>query len=196
MTELLFRAGTVRAEVLGEEDVAALQAFFDANPAYFEAVNGQPAGPGEARAEFDEQPPAGMPFERRQLVKFVDAGGQWVAMAGVLGGFLAAGVWHIGLYIVATRLHGSGAAGALYAALETWMRDQGARTLRLGVALGNTRAERFWARQGYVEVRRREGVWTGHRDNTIRVLVKPLGAGTLADYLALVERDRPESKQP
>jgi len=102
-------------------------------------------------------------------------------------------VWHIGLFIVASALHGSGAARAMYGELERWMAARGARWIRLGVVVGNAKGERFWRRQGYVQVRERGPVQMGRRANMLRVLVKPLAAGSVEEYLELVERDRPET---
>ena len=48
------------------------------------------------------------------------------------------------------------------------------------------------AQCGYREVRLRRGVPYGKNVNDIRVMVKPLAGGSLADYLAAVARDRPE----
>jgi hypothetical protein len=64
------------------------------------------------------------------------------------------------------------------------------------VVAGNTRGERFWQACGFVESRRHEGIDTGGRLNTLRLLVKPLQGGTLEDYLALVPRDRPGAPRP
>jgi ribosomal protein S18 acetylase RimI-like enzyme len=103
-------------------------------------------------------------------------------------------VWHIGLFVVATSLHGGGVAQRWYGGIERWARDRGAQWLRLGVVEGNTRAERFWQGRGFSECRRRSGITMGQRCNTIRVMFKPLAAGTPSDYLSLVTRDRPESE--
>jgi hypothetical protein len=40
-------------------------------------------------------------------------------------------------------------------------------------------------------VRERGPLAMGKKSNLLRVMVKPLAGGALADYLALVERDRP-----
>jgi GNAT superfamily N-acetyltransferase len=192
--QVLFDAGPLQACELAAADVPALQHFFDENPAYFIAVNGQPAGPQEAQIEFDDLPPEGMPFRRRWVMGFVDRTGRLQGMAHVLGDFLATGVWHVGLFIVATPRHGDGSARSLYGALERWMTDNGARWVRLGAVLGNARAERFWERCGYTELRRRHGVSTGILTHTIRVFAKPTEPGRpFADYLALVPRDHPDS---
>jgi GNAT superfamily N-acetyltransferase len=199
----LFRSARLAARELAAHEVPCLQALFDANPLYFQAVNGRPPTSDEAQQEFDEQPPPHLPFTRRWCLGLFgpqgQADGEGEALQGVaviVQDLCGPGVWHIALYLVATALHGSGTAGATYRAMEAWMRHGGARWLRLGVVAGNARAERFWQAQGFAEVRRREGIDTGGRVNDLRVLAKPLNGGTLADYLALVPRDRPGSALP
>lgn len=189
---VLFSVGPVRATVLTAADVAALQAFFDANPAYSLAVSGAPPQADEAREEFDALPPPDMPYSGRWLIGFRDETDALVAYAGVLSDFLAEGVWHIGIFMVATARHGTGAAQSFCQALEAWMASNGAQWLRLGVVEGNTRAERFWHTLGYREVRKRSGVVMGSRSNTVRVMVKPLARGGLPEYLSRVARDKPD----
>jgi GNAT superfamily N-acetyltransferase len=192
----LFATAGVVARKLTESDLPALQAFFEANPDYFVAVNGMAPRADEARQEFEDRPPAGMPFDDAFTLGFADDNGRLIAMASITANLLAPQVWHIGLFIVATSLHGTGTASSLYAGLEAWLKAQGAWWIRLGAVVGNTRAERFWERQGYTEVRRRAGTQLGHSIHTVRVFVKPLGAPGLDDYLNLVARDRPESLLP
>jgi GNAT superfamily N-acetyltransferase len=180
-------------EALDDADVPAMQRFFDANPEYFVTVNGAGPSADEARNEFDDLPPAGMRYRERWVIGFVDGAGALVGVGGVLGDFLVDSVWHVGLFIIASELHGSGAAERAYRALEEWMRARGARGLRLGVVKGSVKAERFWAKVGFVEVRERGPVAMGRKSNLLRVMVKPLAAAAPADYLALVERDRPGS---
>ena len=188
----LFNTGSFGAVELHAQDIPALQEFFEANPEYFIAVNGQPPRRDEAHEEFHDAVPAGMPYTRKWLIGFVDGSGSLIGMASVVSDLLAARVWHIGLFVIATTLHGSGRAMAIHDRLEAWMRDQGARWIRLGVVEGNARAERFWEKAGYREVRKRVGVEMGARINTLRVMAKPLAGATLDEYLARVARDRPE----
>lgn len=176
---------------LGPEDEPLLQRFFEANPAYFDGVFGETAGPEAARDEIRELPPDGWSYTRRWLLGYRAADAELAAVADVVSDLLVPGAWHVGLFIVATARHGSGTAALLYRGLESWAAGHGARWLRLGVVQGNVRAERFWAAQGFVETRTRTGAVMGRRTNTLRVLVKPLAGETLAAYLALVPRDRP-----
>ena len=182
----------LRTVELGSGDEPLLQRFFEANPLYFLAVNGAPAGPGEAHEEIHGELPAGWAFTKKWIVGYLDTDNQVVALANVVSDLLASGVWHIGTFIVATSRHGSGDAQVLYRGVEDWARANGARWLRLGVVRGNVRAERFWEALGYVETRTRAGVEMGRLTNTLRVMVKPLAGGTLEQYLQLVPRDRPE----
>jgi GNAT superfamily N-acetyltransferase len=178
---------------LGADDIAEVQRFFERNPEYFRTVNGEDPSPDEASNEFADVPPAGMSYRAMWLLGFFEGGGELIGVATIVGDFIRPHVWHIGLFIVASALHGSGVAHVLYRRLERWMVGQGARWLRLGVVKGSVKAERFWLRCGYVQVRERGPVAMGRKSNLLRVMAKPLVGGTIAEYLALVERDRPDA---
>jgi len=189
----LFTAGDLAAFELGERDLEALQRLFEACPDYFVLAMGDPPGPEAARKTLESRPPEGWAWSRKWTIGFREAGAGLVAMADLVADLLAPGVWHVGLFMVPERLHGRGIGRRAYAALEAWMRGEGAYWLRLGVIEGNARAERFWEAAGYVEVRKRASVTMGRQSNTVRVMVKPLAGGAVADYLAVVDRDRPQS---
>jgi GNAT superfamily N-acetyltransferase len=198
----LFEGGGLSARELARPEVPALQAFYDANPEYFQTVNGRPPAADAAAIEFDERPPEHLGYTRQWCLGLFDrsvGGGLGDELAGIVmltSDLCRAGVWHLGLFIVATRLHGSGAAVGLHAALEDWVKRCGAIHLRLGVVRGNARAERFWQRLGYVQLREREGVDTGGRINTIHVMLKPLGEEGIEAHLQAAPRDRPGSSLP
>jgi ribosomal protein S18 acetylase RimI-like enzyme len=184
--------GSLRTVELTDEWESTLQRFFDENPIYFLSVNGEPAHPGEAHEEIHGELPTGWPFTKKWLVGYLDAENNLAAMANVVSDLLAPTVWHIGLFIIATERQGNGEAQTLYHGLEAWAVANGARWLRLGVVHGNERAERFWERLGYQQVRTRDGIAMCRLTNTVRVMVKALTGQPLEKYLALVERDRAE----
>jgi ribosomal protein S18 acetylase RimI-like enzyme len=173
-----------------------LQRFFEENPAYFLATQGAPAAPGEAVEEIIGELPAGMPFTRKLVVGYADTDGSLVAMSNVISDLLAPSIYHVGTFIVATRRHGSGDAQRIYRSLEGWAQRCGAAWMRLGVVLGNTRAERFWRSQGYLPVRERPGIEMGSRVVTVRNMVKPLTTQGLEAYFALAPRDQPDEMAP
>ena len=181
----------LRSVELGAGSEAALQRFFEASPEYFVIVTGEPAWPDDAHEEIHGEMPEGWPFTKKWVIGYLDDGGSVQAVANVVSDLLAPGVWHIGLFIVATARHGNGDAPLIYRSLEAWAWQNGARWMRLGVVARNARGQRFWERMGFVEVRRREAVAMGKLTHTLRVMAKPLAGGSFDDYLALVPRDRP-----
>lgn len=196
MNPILFSTDTLSARELRADEVPQLQALFDANPQYFQTVNGRPANPDEAQTEFDELPPPQLSYSRRWFAGLFERDGTLAGVAIVVADLGAAGVWHVALFLLATRLHGAGVARPAFDALEAWARAAGARWLRLAVVVGNTRAERFWAACGFVETRVRHGIDTGGRINDARVMVKPLGDAGIDAYLERMPRDRPDSALP
>lgn len=192
----MFASAELCARDLVSANVPALQALFEANPEYFLTINGRRPNPDEAQVEFEELPPAFMTYTHRWVPGIYDRAGHLVGVASVLSDLCAQHVWHIGLLLLATRLHGKGLASSFYAALEAWAIEGGAEWMRIGVVTGNERAERFWDRLGFVTVRTRLGVDTGGRVNDLKVMVKPLRGGRIADYLDRVPRDRPDSTLP
>jgi GNAT superfamily N-acetyltransferase len=192
----LFQGPGFRVGVLAASEVPLLQALFDANPGYFQAINGRDALPDEAQLEFDELPPPHLPFRQRWVAGVFDDAGALVGTLVLVADLGAAGVWHIALLLIDQAQHGSGLATRVMAALQAWARTQGAQWLRLGVVVGNLRAQRFWGRQGFIATRLRSGIDTGGRLNDLQVMVTPLAGGTLADYLALVPRDHPDADLP
>lgn len=183
---------TLRSIELLPEHEPLLQAFFVANPAYFLAVQGAPATPDEAHEEIQGELPPGCTYSKKWVIGYLGEDGQLVAMSNVVSDLFVTGIWTIGTFMLATARHGSGDAQTLYQTLETWAAKNSAQWLRLGVVQGNTRAERFWTQQGYIETRKREGYQIGQQSNTLRVMFKPLCGGTQDEYLSLMTRDRPE----
>jgi GNAT superfamily N-acetyltransferase len=193
---MLFETRGHCARELTVADAPLVQELFEANPDYFFSVNGRAPASDEARREFADFPPVQLGFSRRWFAGLFGKSLELEGIVVVVSDLSAPGVWHIAFFLIATRLHGTGVASEIYGALEEWAFQCGASWLRLGVVKGSTQAERFWLRQGFREVRTREGVETGGRLNIVRVLVKPLGKAGLAEYLEKVPRDRPGSPLP
>ncbi len=194
--DVVFASRDLRARELTTRDVPLLQALLDANPGYFKAVNGREARADEAQQEFDEEPPAHLGWTRRWFLGLFEPDGTLAGVTIVVSDLCAPRVWHVALFLLATRLHGGGAAQSTFEALEAWVRDQGAQWLRLGVVMANARARRFWQRQHFQDLRLRLGVDTGGRMNDIITCCKPLAGGSIDDYLTLVPRDAPGSVLP
>jgi ribosomal protein S18 acetylase RimI-like enzyme len=185
-------AGAIRIVILQADDVPTIQRLYEANPEYSLQVMGRAPRANDAHDDFHDTPPAEFTWRAQWMLGFVDGRGQLVGVAGVVADLFAPTVWHIGYFMVETRQHGAGTARAIYDALESYIRLQGAAWLRLGVVVGNTRAEKFWTRCGYIETRTRDNYALGDKVHVVRVMVKPLAEGLVSEYLRLVPRDKPE----
>ena len=173
-----------------ERDIPAVQAFWEASPEYLLQVEGHAPRPEEGSTFVrDRELPAEFTCTRVHVFLYRDALGAIDGLGSMAVDLLAPGVWHLGLFVAATRLHGSGWAAQAYQATEAWALAGGARWMRLGVVQDNPRGHAFWRRCGYRQVKRRDGVTIGQRTHTLLTLVKPLRAG-VDEYLAQVERDR------
>jgi GNAT superfamily N-acetyltransferase len=174
-----------------DADIPAVQIFWQDSPEYLLQVEGHAPRASEG-ADFvrDRDLPPGFSCTRQHNYTYADAHGAVDGLGAMAIDLLAPGVWHLGLFVAATRLHGSDWAAQAYEATEAWAQAGGARWMRLGVVLANPRGHAFWRRQGYVEVKRRPEVSIGELSHTLVTMVKPLSA-SVADYLEVVERDRP-----
>jgi hypothetical protein len=129
-----------RALEAGEADLAAIDAFYADNPGYLEMAEGRSAGPADATEFIHALPPPDFSWSDHLNLLLRDASGRIDGLMSVATDLPATGVWHLGFFIVANRLHGSGFAQRAHAAYETWARGQGADWLRLGVITQNGRA--------------------------------------------------------
>ncbi|MCP2089207.1 UNVERIFIED_ORG: ribosomal protein S18 acetylase RimI-like enzyme [Paraburkholderia sediminicola] len=193
MEPILFEVDGYRAIELVDDDIPIIQTFLENNPEYFLSAEGCSPTDSQAKEEFESELPEAWAFTSKYAIGFVDASEEVTGFATIVSDLFTGGVWHIGLLIVSTDKHGQGVARDLYEGLEHWLKASGAKWLRLGVIAGNTRAERFWERNGYLETRRRYGVVMRDAIQTVRVMVKPLGEAGLGEYLNLVSRDHPDA---
>ncbi|MDN3223284.1 GNAT family N-acetyltransferase [Pseudomonas nunensis] len=174
------------------EDAPLLYAFFEANPDYFMLVEGGPATLEQAEEELLGELPPGWNYSENWMLGYQPADAPLVAVLQFVRDLVAPKLWHIGRLLVATDLHDSGIAQALYHDFETWARSQGADWLRLCEVQNNPQAGRFWREQGFTHVRTNEGVQVGWLIHTADILFKPLNGGTLEQYLALIEQNHPK----
>jgi protein tyrosine phosphatase (PTP) superfamily phosphohydrolase (DUF442 family) len=82
----------IRCLELGDDDVARVQRFFEANPEYHLAVLGTAPKPDAAREEFESLPGPNLRYRKRWMLQFVDRSGAMVALADVIEDLLAEGV--------------------------------------------------------------------------------------------------------
>jgi hypothetical protein len=111
---------------LAERDCAReLQAFYDANPEYWKLTHGHGPQPNAAEEGFDVQPPADMTYTSLPdwLIR-LRGSDRIVGQVAVATDLMAAGVTHLGFFMIETARHASGFGDELYAAYERWAIDR------------------------------------------------------------------------
>lgn len=188
---LLFSWAGGAARRADANDIPAIQRFWEASPEYLQLVEGRGPGPAEG-AEFVAEPlvPPEMSCSAEFNLVLREPSGAIGGLAAVAQDLHAQGVWHIGLFVAATRLHGSGWAAGAHAALIGWAVAAGAQWMRLNVVESNRRGHAFWRRHAYREVGRRVGIAIGARTHTLITMVRPIAADLRAYRAAVpIERD-------
>ncbi len=193
--QILFKTGKFSAYELNDDDIPRLQHFYSSNPEFFLMANGMPVRDDEAQREFDELPPAEIPFNQRYIIGFFDCNNNLIGVTIILSDFLAPRVWQISFFMVATSLHATGIANMVYSQLEKWIALNSTNWIRLGIIVNNHKAERFWKKCGYVEVRQRKAVKFGSLIHDLRVMIKALKPYTIDEYKQCVVYDRPDPTQ-
>lgn len=186
-----FTTGEFVAEQAERADIPEIQAFTEANSEYWLLTHDHPPHADDAARSFDWHPPADMSYsEHLSFLVRHSSSREILAQIDVATDLLAPGVYHLGFFMTATRTHGSGFAHRLHEAYEQWAIDRGARWSRLGVVEVNCRAEAFWRRLGYIQVKRQDSYVLGDRSHVLITMVKPMRGETLAEYLDGVPQDR------
>jgi len=130
--------------------MAALQSVLEAAPAYFRIVGGAPPGPAEAQSLFTALPP-GKGYGDK-FVWGLYSGPAMIGCADVIRGYPSPDKAVIGLLLLAEPWQRQGLGRAFATLVEQAIADwEAISCLRIGVALANARALRFWQRLGYAE---------------------------------------------
>lgn len=155
-------------------DAARVQALFALDPEYWSHVEGAPLRDDEAVITLDERPP-GFPTEGKHAFLVDDD----IALLDTLEGYPDAQTWFLGLIFLAPRVRGRGLGTHLIRAVCDHARSQGARALRLAVAVQHPEARRLYDRLGFQFIdHRKRTVYTG---DVIELAVLELRLGALAD---------------
>jgi len=195
-TPALFTTPRLAVHELAAGEVPALQALLEACSDFYVLVGGLPPAPDEAAEMLAERPPEHLSWTRHWCAGAFEPDGTLAGVLLVVADLGTPGCWHTALFLLHPRQRGTGAAAELHAALEAWALAQGARWLRLGVVVGNERAERFWRRCGYEALRTRPVEAADGSTRTTTAMLKCLGDAGVAEYLERVPRDQPGSTLP
>jgi RimJ/RimL family protein N-acetyltransferase len=161
------RGGYARRLNAGDEE--SLQAVLERCGDYFGLVTGQPPSSSAAR-ELLQQLPEGKGREDKQVVGLYGVGDRLVGVLDAVRDYPAPHEWWLGLMLLEPQERNQGRGAEWYRAFESWVAEQGARQIRLGVVEQNGKGLRFWQRLGFESLEKRPSQRMGGRDNVTIVM--------------------------
>jgi GNAT superfamily N-acetyltransferase len=134
-------------------DVAELQDLYERYADYHEMHEGFAIRPSAGADEL-AMPPPGRTLEDKFSIGIHEPDGSLNAYLDILRGYPAANEWWIGLLMLDLKVRANGLGTHIFRAAQNWVSLQGGDAIYLAVLEENKRAERFWWRQGFAELRR------------------------------------------
>lgn len=147
--ELRFARGT--CELLSPADAPAVLDLYTRCVDYFVLQDGEPPVETDAADLFTDVPSTKRPEQQHVLGYRRD--GRLDAVAALLPDHPRAGDWYLGLLLLDPRLRGQGFGLDIYAGIEQWSKDRGARRMLVAVLETNVDAHRFWRSLDFQPVR-------------------------------------------
>jgi len=144
----LFNVGVYEGVLLLADAAPDVQTLFELCDDYFLLVEGRPAGPDAAMAEWRERP-ENLSAENVLCVGLRQAG-RLDGVIFALRDFPQSAEWYLGLALLAPGIRGKALGAEFCRKFEDWAASQGAGKILLAVVAANEKAARFWARSGYV----------------------------------------------
>ncbi len=129
-------------------DVAAIQAVLETDPTTWHELEGAELRPDEAERLLRETP-GDVTAEHKHV--YVGEG----IVLNFVEGYPDAATWYLGLIFLAPALRSHGLGAKLLAAVASYARARGGRTLRLAVVPTNVRARRLYERLGFSFITRK-----------------------------------------
>jgi GNAT superfamily N-acetyltransferase len=131
-----------------EADEAGIQELFEADPDYFEIVQGAPPGPSEFQSLILELAP-GKTYDDKFVYTILDADEKISAVVDIHRNYPEDDIWFVGLLFVARDLRRTGLGGRLVEAICSHVAAHDGHAVRIAVAKKNRPAIRFWVHVGF-----------------------------------------------
>jgi GNAT superfamily N-acetyltransferase len=161
---------SVRLAESGDE--TRLQALLESDPDYFKLIGAAPRAT-EAEDQLRDLP-EGKKYDDKFVYVIFDHDDAPIALIDLVRAYPDAETWFLGLLFVAPESRNMGLGARLLEAIFAEIKQQGGRTLRLGVARANVRARALYDRFGFRFVHEREWVHPSGPTVVIDVLERPL----------------------
>lgn len=166
-----------RVQRLTLQDAHLLQDLWERCTAFHELQEGEPTRGTAGEEDIAALPPGKVAEDKFALG--LARGERLCGYIDLVRDYPTPGEWSLGMLLLDPRERSRGLGTRVYSAAAAWAAAWGARNILIGVLEQNSRAGRFWERQGFREVGQQEFVAGSGHASRIRVMrheLRPLPA--------------------
>lgn len=168
-------------ELLSLTDAPAVADLYARCDDYFILQDGEPPTLSDAIELFSDVPSSKRPEDQFVLGWYSDE--KLDAVAAVLMDYPAPRDWYLGLLLIDPALRGQRAGRGMYAGIELWAANRGAKQMLLAVLEENEAAHRFWRSLDFHPIRTVEPALFKQRLHRNVELARPVNGGFLIPSL-------------
>ena len=158
--------------LLASGDEAVVQRMFEADPAYFEMVEGRPPASNEFQQLVTELPP-GKTYIDKFVYGLFSTDCDLVGVIDLVRDYPEPKIWFLGLIFLSPEARGKGLGTEWLGSICEYVRRQGGEKLRLGVVDTNP-AKRLYVRLGFALLYQRNRKVANGREISLSVLERPV----------------------
>ena len=144
-----------------------LRFFQDCTP-YFKMEQDKAPDMDTVRTFFEDCPPSHSREDKLNLAVYQED--EIIAVIDILKDYAVVNEWMIGLFIFHPSKRGQGLAQPIHQTIVELAKEEGVKSLRVGVVTQNDRGQAFWFGLGYTEVKRTEPIQFGNRKNIVMIV--------------------------
>ena len=153
--------GNIRLRPLRRADDVAVWGVFQACTDYSALEKGRPPKPEDVDAFFSDRPP-GVAEENAHKLGVYDRG-KLIGLVDLIDGYPGEADWYVGLLMLVPDARGRGVGRTALEQIIARACEVGGARLLLCVLEENTRGQAFWARAGFMFLRRTDPVEIGKK---------------------------------
>jgi len=154
---------------LKSDDAVILQQLFDRCPDYAEIVEGEEVSPTAGEELFQSLPPGGS-FSNKLVAGIFHRGGEIGGVLESMKHYPEENIWWIGLLLLAPDMRNQGVGRSILESFIDYSRENGGKSVMLGVVEDNLHAYRFWSNNGFEMVRKTEPRLFGKKNQSVFVM--------------------------
>jgi len=168
---ILFTLSGYETALIQPENTSELQTLMEKCADYSLMVDGHPPDPSEAARLLVDCPP-GKTVADKLVIGFSNQNKGLIGVLDTVRDYPTERDWWLGLLVLDPAYRNHGLGRQIVQAFESWVGQQGARRIFLGVVAENAKAYQFWLKLGFDVIERHQGRQFGDLTHEVVIMVR------------------------